>query len=224
MRILKVLLVVLFIVPPQILANPLQNADIRPWWNIKMTVKVRGEYRLESREARYEGSYAFTIVWTGAMQKDDGDYLLYHNTCELSHWAAEEKAVTSESVKLLTTKDFMVKPELKVNYILRKEDGLYIDFVVVGFDVPQSASSESFYLNFPASKENAANLANASYDLHIKKGSNKIVLEEKSLLKATEKAFSWTWKYQDWLQKADKNVFHSNSHNVQVKVAISPGK
>jgi len=196
-----------------------------PWWEVKMTITVQGEYRQDAREVMHSGTYAFTIVWTGAMEKDPDDFILYHNSYELAHWQAEERAAYPQEIRTLTTQDFPDKPELKVNYVIKKDGGLYFDFFIKGFDAPLSPAPEHFSVQMPASEENALGPAGGSYNPHVQTGSNKVFLEEKQFEKASlEKIFAWTWKYQTWVQQMDRSIFQSNSHKVQVRVFIEPRK
>jgi hypothetical protein len=193
------------------------------WWEIKMTISTKGEYKQDARDAQCSGTYSFTIAWIGAMEVDQDDYLLYHTSSELQQWEAQERAAYPQEIKALTTQDFPDKPELKVNYILKKGDGLYFDFVVRGFDVPLSPAPEHFYLDLPTSEENTFASSGGSYNPHVRAGSNRIFLDEKQIYRSPlEKSFAWTWKNQAWLQETDKNIFQSNSHSVQVKIIIIP--
>ena len=104
----------------------------------------------------------------------------------MTRWDIEEKLLSGESVKILE-RDIADKPELKVNYILKEEGGLCFDFIIRGFDVPRSLTSESFYLNLPASEENADQPGGIDYDDYVKTGSNRIVVEESKILSAPSK-------------------------------------
>jgi hypothetical protein len=190
-----------------------------------MTITVQGEYRQDAGEVVHSGTYAFTIIWAGAMEKDPDDYILYHNSYELKRWEAEERAAYPEEMRIFTTKDFPDKPELKVNYVLKKDGRLYFDFFINGFEVPLSPAPEHFLVQLPASEENTSGPAGGSYNTHILTGSNKIFLEERQFEKASlEKDFAWIWKFQAWVQQMDKSIFQANSHKVQVKVFIEPRK
>lgn len=188
-----------------------------------MTITTKGEYKQDAKDVQCTGAYAFVITWTGTMEKDQDDYLLYHASADLLQWEAEERAAYPQEIRALTAKDFPDKPELKVNYILKKDDGLFFDFIVNGFDVPLSPAPEHFALNFPASEENTFASPGGSYNAHVRTGSNKIFIEEKQIYQAlVEKSFAWTWRNQTWIQEADRNVYQANSHSVQVKIIITP--
>jgi hypothetical protein len=192
-------------------------------WDIKMSLDVRGEYRIDTREAKYTGTYAFAFDWTGTMEKDDEDYLLVHKGCDLTRWEMVEKAVFADSVSVLVTREIPDKPGLKVNYILKKAGNLHFDFVVEGFEVPENVSSESFAVVFPASEENAGFPGEVNYDSFIQTGSNRVAISEKEILHGpVEQAFSWTWKYTTWIQKPESMVYQSNSHDAKVRIMITP--
>jgi len=214
--------------PATIAADPasaqVQKAE-PPWWEMKMTIEGRGEYesRLDARQTRYSGSFAFAFVWSGALHKDGQDYLLVHNACDLTAWRIEERGSADETITTLTTADVGDKPELKVNYVLRKEDGLHIAFEVTGFDVPKLAGADAFPLVLPVSAEHGASAGGRKYDLFVKSGSNKVVIDEDRLARGpVDKAFAWTWKNQGWVQKQEGNVFQSSSHEARVRIVITP--
>lgn len=189
-----------------------------------MTVEGRGDYEAgpDGANIRYAGSFAFAFAWSGALQKDDEDYLLVHKTCQLTAWRIEERRTSNEGVTTLTTADIGDKPELKVGYILRRDGGLHIAFEITGFDVPKLAGSDAFPLILPVSAEGGRR---RKYDIYLKSGSNKVVLDEGALARGPEeKTFAWTWKSQDWVQKRDASVFQSSSHAARVRIVVTPGR
>ena len=196
--------------------------DAASSWDVKMTIEVRGDYRIEAPGVKVAGTYVFVVRWTGTMEKDDEDYLLVHNSCDLTKWEIEEKADAEGALRVLTTGDFPDKPALKVNYILKLEDGLHVDFAVEGFDVPRAIATEGFELIFPATKENIARFGGLNYGLFVKTGSNKIVMDESAILRGSaDKTFDWTWKHQAWVQKQERTIFQSNAHQAKVKIEIT---
>mgnify|MGYP001044060679 CR=1 FL=1 len=127
----------------------------------EMTVRqmpnpLDGRYGLETRESRHEGSYRLRVHWLGLMERDDEDFLLLHKERSLEKWEAEERSSRGEKLALLKTDDFSERPELRVNYVLREEDVLLIDFAVVGFDIPRSGAA------YPRSFRPAAPFADVS--------------------------------------------------------------
>jgi hypothetical protein len=203
-----------------------QKAE-QPWWEMKITVESRGEYdaRLDARQARYSGSFALAFLWSGTLRKDDQDYLLVHNTCDLTAWRIEERGSADDAISTLTAADIGDKPELKISYVLRKENGLHIALEVAGFDVPKLAGADAFPLVLPASAERGSAPGSRKYDLFVKTGSNKVVIDEDRLARGpVDQAFVWTWKNQGWVQKQDGNIFQSSSHEARVRVVLTPGR
>jgi hypothetical protein len=204
-------------------ARSLRTAE-PPWWDVRMTVEGTGDYevRPDASDARYAGSFAFSFAWSGALQKDDEDYLLVHKACRLTAWRIEERGIFHEAVTTLTTADIGDRPELKVGYILKRDGALHIAFEVTGFDVPKLAGGDAFPLTLPVSAEGGGG---RKYDMNLKSGSNKVALDEGVLARGPEeKQFAWTWKSQSWAQKRDANVFQSSSHEARVRIVVTPGK
>ncbi|MGB8953477.1 MAG: hypothetical protein WCC06_12525 [Candidatus Aminicenantales bacterium] len=195
------------------------------WWEIKLVLKVQGNYQLQVEDARYIGNYQFTVLWKGSIERDNGDYILYHQSKDLLQWEAQETAQTSGFLKVLTTSDFLGKPSLKFNYILSRENRLHFAFSVEGFYVPENVSSENFYIHLPASQENSSPSSEVNYNLFIKKGSNDVSVGEKNIYAGpVEKNISWTWKYQQWIDIRLKPLFILNTHEAEVDITITPVK
>ncbi|MBM3310016.1 MAG: hypothetical protein FJY80_00750 [Candidatus Aminicenantes bacterium] len=194
-----------------------------PSWDVQMAVSVKGEYGLEGHAFRADGRFLLKALWTGTLLVDDEDYLLVHGETKIVDWTAEEKANLPDRILLLTTGDFPERPELKVNYVLRLKDGLHVDFVVRGFDVPLSIPAEGFYLTFPASAENGENPGGLKYNLFLASGSNAVILDEDKIRRGPSKAaFGWTWKRRSWVQRQDQTILETSSHAVEVKVSLTP--
>jgi hypothetical protein len=225
---LILLLISLFAVPHLLphTCGPLffpSNQALPLWWEIKILLISNGNYKVEERNSSYSAHYAFTLLWTGCMEKDNGDYLLYYENSELISFKAEEKGIYPESVKIINTDDFHDKPALKLNYILRKGENLHFDFFVKSFLIPKNKSKNKYQLSLPASRENSRHSSEIDYNLYVYKGSNLIFLEEKDIyLDNVEKKFVWKWKYQKPNIPQSRPEFFSNSHDVKVEISIVP--
>jgi hypothetical protein len=192
-------------------------------WDIQIVVEADGRYGLESRESRHEGSYRLRAHWLGLMERDDEDFLLLHKERSLEKWEAEERSTRGEKLALLKTDDFSERPELRVNYVLREEDSLLIDFAVVGFDIPRALTPEVFPLALPAAAGGRSWSIGQAYDPYIVKGSNRIAIPLASILKGPEvRKFPWTWRYRGWLPRSDQNLLVTQSHDAVVTVSITP--
>ncbi len=193
------------------------------WWEIKILLVSDGSYTIKEQSSAYSGRYCFTILWTGCMERNDDDFLLYYENSELVSFEAEEKGSYPDSTRILGTEDFKDKPSFHLNYILRKDEGLYFDFIVHGFQAPLNESKYKFYLNLPESEENPLELSEIDYGSFVSKGSNLIFLEEKKIHSETvEKKSSWEWNYQKWRLVEKVPVFFSNSHQVTIDISIKP--
>ena len=191
-------------------------------WDIRMTITVQGEYALEGRDGA-SGRYGMRFVWTGGLEPDDEDYILIQRGTKLEEWRVEESAVGPDGIRLLTTRDYGVKPELGVAYILRKDGGLHLNFLIRGFEVPRSRPSEAFYLHLPASAENTDRPEGLNYALFLQKGSNAIVLDDPAASRKTqEKSFHWTWFRRSGVLGRDPALFQMNRHEADVTVVVTP--
>jgi hypothetical protein len=205
-----------FLFPPSDQALPL-------WWEIKILLTSSGNYKIDEKNSSYSAHYSFTLLWTGCMEKDNGDYLLYYENSELISFKAEEKGIFPESTKTKYTDDFHDKPSFKLNYILRKGENLHFDFFVKSFLIPKNESKRKYQLILPASKENSRRSSSIDYNLYVSKGSNLIFLEEKGIyLDTIEKKFAWKWKYKKPHIPRSLPAFFSNSHDVKVKISMNP--
>jgi hypothetical protein len=227
-KLLILILISLFPVPSflppvySLLFHP-SDQPLPIWWEIKILLTSNGNYRVEEENSTFSGHYSFTLRWTGCMEKDDGDYLLYYENSELVSFKAEEKGIFPDSTKIISTDDFADKPYFKLNYILRKGKNLHFDFFVKGFLVPKNESEHKLQLSLPASKKNYRHSSEIDYNLFVTKGSNLIFLEEKEIyLDTVKKNFAWKWKFQKPPLPRSIPSFFSSSHDVKVEVCLDP--
>ncbi len=191
------------------------------WWEIRLVLTAEGEYRTQEGETRYSGEYQLGILWTGTMERDADDFRLFHAHSKILSWDAKETADPPQSGKILTTREFEVCPEFRMQYILKKEGLLHFAFLVSGFLAPRSASTNKLFIDLPASAENHQPASEIDYGSHITHGSNRISLDEHAILGADfEKNFTWRWAHQQWFLKHEKTVFLSNRHNAEVNISI----
>lgn len=228
-RILVLLLFSLLITPClphsvfSLLPSSSCNQALPLWWEIRILLISDGNYTTKEGKASYSGKYSFTIRWTGCMEKDDLDFLLYYENSELIKFKAEEKGIFPETTRTLSTKDFLDKPSFSLNYILKKGDNLHFNFIVKGFLTPLNESEHKFFLILPASEENSLESSEIDYNSFITKGSNSVFLDEKRIyLSNVKKKFTWEWDYKKWHIIQDKQVFFSNTHEVKVEIFIKP--
>jgi hypothetical protein len=191
------------------------------WWSIQIIVEVDGKYLLREGPCKFEGDFQFVIEWSGYMEEDDGDFLLYRDRCKLKQWSAEETAFYPDSTSTKNTSDFSAVPALQMNYILKEKENLILDLFVEGVPIPQNSSDQKTVLVLPASAENTNILKLVEYDSYLQKGSNVIMIPEKAMRRMpVEKEFSWKWKHQGWREEQKKPLFVSSSHSAKLHITI----
>ena len=114
------------------------------YWEIKIRIDSSGDYGIKEGEKSNEGRYSFVLLWTGCMEKDQDDYLIYHENSELLEWKAKEKVKQSEVSRELTEYDFSEKPNIQFNYIIRKGEDLHFDFLSKASLSPTQDQSKVF--------------------------------------------------------------------------------
>jgi len=212
-----------FFIPSVDFTAASSDKDDPSWWEVKLVLDSKGNYNIREGLFSYPGNYSFSIVWTGFMEKDNGDYILYHEDSKLLHWEAQESSSNPDALTRLFTNDFSGEPSFNMNYVLKREGNIYYDFSVRGLPVPQNESEQKFYLNLPVSEENSERFSAIDYDLCIFKGSNRVfLLEQKIHRKSVKKNFSWKWKYQGWQIGAENPAYLSHAHEVKVEIFVIP--
>lgn len=193
-------------------------------WTMRMAITVKGDYALEGLEReRAAGRYRMKFLWTGGLEFDGDDYILVHSRSELEEWEAEESASSPKGIRLLRTDDFGAKPELEILYVLRRSDGLHVNFVIRGFTVPRSSDRGVFDLRLPASRENSERPSGINYSDFVKKGSNAVVLDDPAFQTGIrKKTFRWAWIHRTSDPRQGAVLLGTNRHEAIVTVIVSP--
>lgn len=206
--------------PPAPLSETIQTPQ---WWEVCINMRTDGDYKLDEGEPAHSGHYIFTIRWTGWLEKDDQDYLLYRLDCRLGNWEAQETSFSAESPGVLTTGDFQERPFFNLKYIIKEGDDLHLDFIVSGMAVPLADPENAFPLLLPSSEQNGQQESQVDYNACVVKGSNRVELPESAIYAGpVNKKYNWTWRHQQWVPKERRTVFTSQSHKVEVNVSIIP--
>ena len=191
------------------------------WWEIKILLKSRGKYKYKEFKTAFAGKYAYTILWTGCMERDQQDYILYHEDSDLVHWEPLEKKHSTDPGMASKTNRFKGKPNFELHYILRRGKNLHFDFLVKGFDIPQLCSTKKTYLHLPASKGNTDNPTGLNYDFHISKGSNNVEISREMLDQScVKKEFKWTWQREKRFGSKEGAPYLFHYHDVNVEVSV----
>lgn len=211
-----------------LLAHPSSTSPPAPgqsprWWEVRIDLKTDGDYKLDEGGPTFSGHYSFAIRWTGWLEKDDHDYLLYRLDCRLCDWEVQETASLTDSDGVLTTKDFPEKPIFTLKYIIRDGEDLRLNFIVDRMTVPRAAPEDAFPLLLPSSEQNGQWESEVDYNACVIKGSNRVELPESAIYAGpVAKTYTWTWKHQQWLPKERRTVLNSQSHKVAVILSILP--
>jgi hypothetical protein len=193
------------------------------WWDVSLNLKAEGDYKWEEDGPAITGQYALAVRWSGWLERDDHDYLLYRLDSRLSEWEAREASSRAECPAVLTTKDFRERPVFRLKYIIREGENLHLDFLMEPLAVPQSRAEDAFPLLLPSSEQNGQREMEVDYNACVIKGSNRVELPESEIYAgAVEKTFSWTWKHQKWIPLDRRTVFTSQSHKVALTLSIVP--
>ncbi len=219
------LLAFLFLQAPPPALLPQDPVAPPRWWEVSLNLEADGEFKLDDGVPSAIGHFSFAVQWTGWLEKDDHDYLLYRLDCRLCNWEARETFFLPGATRVLTTNDFTARPGFNLKYLIRVGDNLNFDFLVDGMAVPQAHSEDAFPLLLPSSEQNDQKKSEISYNDHVIKGSNRVeVLESKIYCGPVSRAYAWTWKDQKWVLSQQRAVFTSQSHRVKVDLTIIPQK
>lgn len=193
------------------------------WWEVSIDLKTDGDYKLDEGGPSFSGHYSFAVRWTGWLERDEHDYLLYRLDSSLYNWEAQETTSLTEPKVILTTKDFLERPTFALKYIIRDGEDLHLDFIVDPMAVPQARPEDAFLLLLPSSEKNGQRESQIDYNACVIKGSNRIMLPESAIYAGpVAKTYAWTWKHQQWLPKEQRTVFTSQSHKVEMSLSIIP--
>ena len=192
-------------------------------WSIDLTLDVTGQYRVIEKDDSFAGRYSFTIHWVGSIERDEDDWRLTHNTCDILNWKAEENPAPRSGGRVLTTEDFPDKPAFRFHYMLQEEGEIQLDFDLEGFEVPLNSSQQKFPLILPVSAQTSRPGRGSDYDPHIIKGSNRVrfaasELEDTQL----EKTFAWSWRRFQSTLETDSTVGCHQSHDARLTVIFKP--
>ncbi len=193
------------------------------WWDVRIRLETRGRYDLIREEKSVSGEYAYEVLWSGSMEGDDPDYILYHAALETLRWEMKERSVNDGAEGALSEKDFPVRPVFRMNYVLGEGGRLRFFFCVEGFPVPRNDAPERFALILPCSQKESAASPSSGYDDAVSEGSNDVSLDEKELRKGPAKhVFRWAWKrYQPSSAPPPAGPL-LNAHEAKVTLTITP--
>jgi hypothetical protein len=203
------------------IGSPQARLQKESWWEIIIHLDSKGTYALDEGKTSHSGKYQYAIEWSGCMEQDGEDFILYYEDSEILKWDSQEKKKRADLPERITIKKICEKPSFAFNYILTKKENIHFDFLVRGFHVPHQSQNSQHYLHLPASKENSYHPTDIAYNLHIYKGSNQVYLTKNDLLEdSIKKDFHWSWKRHSKGGGAGNPSYLTHSYDVDVEISI----
>ena len=191
------------------------------WWEIALRVDVRGGYVVRAGGRAYSGDFSGRLRWSGVLERDGEDFRLYQTSAEVLEWFHRE--TETHGGKVLGARDGETRPAILLNYVLRRDAEILLDFRVEGLDIPLRPGQARFRLPLPRSAESARAADEPDYDAEIRTGSNAIVLSEADVgARPAEKTFGWAWESRRWALEQAGAPSLTGRHTAKVVVSVTP--
>ncbi len=216
-------LAALVFLPAPVPSRGVPGWDGPAWWDVRIRLETRGRYAVTRDTTDFSGEYAYEALWSGSMEGDGPDYILYHASLETLRWEMKERSGRDGAGGFLSEKDFPIHPVFRMNYVLGKAGRLCFFFTVEGFPVPRNDSPEKFALILPCSRKEFPASSAAGYDGAVSEGSNDVSLDERELRNGpVEQVFQWEWKrYTPSSAPSPAGPLY-HTHTVMVTLTVSP--
>jgi hypothetical protein len=216
-------LAALVFLPPPVPSRDTPGWERPAWWDVRIRLETRGRYAVTQDMTDFSGEYAYEALWSGIMEGDGPDYILYHASPETLRWEMKERPGRDGAGGILSEKDFPVHPVFRMNYVLGEAGRLRFFFTVEGFPVPRNDSPEKFALILPCSRKESPASSAAGYDAAVSGGSNDISLDERELRNGPiESVFRWEWKRYTPSSAPPPAGPLFNTHEARVTLTITP--
>ena len=179
-----------------------------------MVMAVKGNYRYGNSSNGFKGDFSFKVHLSEGMERDNGDYIIYHGKQDLLGLKWKEIIYKGKKVKEETDLSEKITPVIKLNYVVRSEGKIYFDIEISPESVPHDEMTRKIKLLLPRSAENQRLHWKDRYNSSVRKGSNHVIIDDIRIYQKDEaaKTFKWSWrrKKQIWM----------NSHTVDLKLKI----
>jgi len=191
-------------------------------WKIEIRLITEGSYSVREGSRSFSGDFLYEAAWSGGMERDDDDFLLYHIQNKIVRWKLEEDAEAGEGGEPSSLKELPEKPVFRMNYILTEGPRLRFDFAIEGLAVPRAASVNKFELAFPRTKSGSPDSAAAGYDGAVIQGSNDVCLRVVDTgLPRVERSFRWRWKNRQASPRSSLEASFAGSSETRVQVTMT---
>jgi len=167
------------------------------WWPVTLTGEVNGTYDLRCGALQFTGSYRFHLEWRGAMERDNGDYILYQDSQRIRDMAWREFQYDLTTGRMQETPPGHREPGFKVGYVVREGEALAFALEMTPL-LLGGADTGPCRVWLPRSAENSGRMAGRPYRLDVIEGSNRLEIPEKPCYsqESLEKTFTWTWRHR----------------------------
>jgi hypothetical protein len=197
-----------------------QSSSGPSWWEVSLSVTVKGGYAIEGAGPPVSGEFTCRARWTGTLESDGKDFLLYHLKTEVLEWRLAEKSGSPKGESLLLAQETSETPRLRLNYVLREGSDVRFDCEFREISVPLHASPVKVALEFPRASGHAALSPGSGYGSCISRGSNRIVIPVSDLeRRAAERTFSWEWRREKRIA-GDSATFLVTQHHTAEAVVV----
>lgn len=194
------------------------QAPYSPWWEIRLTVELKGDYALKCEGQPVSGEFAGRLRWEGRLEPDGDDFLLIEIKTEALEWRLREKSGPDGGQSVLDAPE-VVRPTLRLNYVLREGDDIELDFEVGGTPIPLHPHPLALPLELARSSSGGG--GRPDYSDFIRSGSNRIVLPATDLKRRRpERAFAWEWGRVERIDRDARTYVSIQSHSVEAVVAF----
>jgi hypothetical protein len=214
MRIAKNVILIILLVSHFTLSEDLSYRQF--WWQIQLEIEVEGEYKFQENGRACSGNFQIRLICNGGMERDNGDYIYYQMDNNIADPLWVEYITVKDSQKgHFSDISKSVKPEIKINYVVRKSFDVHVDFEISSIPVPYTHFDSFTSVVLPRSRENSTVNKHEHYNRWIRKGANKISFPEKLIYKQNkiDRDFQWNW---------ERNTHQSNeSHKVTAKLTVT---
>lgn len=213
---LFILMILVLMAPGLAAAGQETGATSEFWWQVELDMSVIGSYRFSENNYTHDGRYSFEIHSTGALEQDmSKDYILYGGEPETTVLEWKESVPGAQNDPGAINLEEKIKPLLRLNYVLNESGSIYFDMEVF-LETPHPDDSHPFsHFLLPRSALNKSINKKDKYNKNIVKGSNRVTIREKPILRKEEtvKEFNWLWR-------RDKEGL-LNSHSVVLTIKIT---
>lgn len=201
-------------------ASPSRDGAGPAWWDVRLEISADGSYAVRGG-AKMAGDFSCRARWEGRLEQDGDDFLLIHLKTEILEWRLRERSGPAGNESLLEAPEG-VRPDLRMNYVLKDAREVEFVFELEGVTVPLHASPLAVPLELPRTSGRAAGPPGQSYGDLVRRGSSRVALPEEDLARRSRvRRFSWDWARERTVLKDGRAYLVTQSHRAAVVVAVA---